>query len=49
MLPVGDDSCKMRVTLRAEVNVFMKAMVSKPLQQAVDGLADLLGNIPYGA
>ena len=49
LLPVGDDSCKMRVTLRAEVNVFMKAMVSKPLQQAVDGLADLLGNIPYGA
>ena len=43
LLPVGDDSCKMRVTLRAEVNVFMKAMVSKPLQQAVDGLADLLG------
>ena len=49
VLPVAEAESKMRVTLRAEVNVFMKAMVSKPLQQAVDGLADLLGNIPYGA
>lgn len=48
VLPVVDGGSKMRVTLGAEVNVFMKAMVSKPLQQAVDGIADLLASLPYG-
>ncbi len=48
VLPVADGGSKMRVTLGAEVNVFMKAMVSKPLQQAVDGIADLLASMPYG-
>lgn len=48
VLSVADGGSKMRVTLGAEVNVFMKAMVSKPLQQAVDGIADLLASLPYG-
>lgn len=48
VLPVADGGSKMRVTLGTEVNVFMKAMVSKPLQQAVDGIADLLASLPYG-
>ena len=48
VLPVADGGSKMRVTLGAEVNVFMKAMFSKPLQQAVDGIADLLASLPYG-
>lgn len=47
LLPVTPESCKMRVTLRAEVNMFMKAMVSKPLQQAVDSMAETLAHIPY--
>lgn len=47
LLPVTPGSCKMRVTLRAEVNMFMKAMVSKPLQQAVDSMAETLARIPY--
>lgn len=46
--PVAEAESKMRVTLGAEVNVFMKAMVSKPLQQAVDGIADMLASLPYG-
>lgn len=48
VLPVAESESKMRVTLGAEVNVFMKAMVSKPLQQAVDGIADMLASLPYG-
>lgn len=48
VLPVAEVESKMRVTLGAEVNVFMKAMVSKPLQQAVDGIADMLASLPYG-
>lgn len=37
----------MKVTIRAEVNAFMKAMVSKPLQEGVEKLADMLAMIPY--
>ena len=31
ILPVTDNEAKMKVTIRAEVNMFMKAMVSKPV------------------
>ena len=47
ILPVGEEQAKMRVTIRAEVNMFMKAMVSKPLQEGVEKLADMLAMIPY--
>ena len=47
ILPVTDDAAKMKVTIRAEVNMFMKAMVSKPLQEGVEKLADMLAVIPY--
>ena len=47
MLPVSDGQSKMKVTIRAEVNMFMKAMVSKPLQEGVEKLADMLSIIPY--
>ena len=42
LLPHGDYESKLRVTVGAEVNFFMKAMVAKPLQQAADGLANML-------
>ena len=32
----------MRVTVGAEVSLFMKPMVSKPLSQAAEGLAAIL-------
>ena len=47
ILPVGEEQAKMRVPIRAEVNMFMKAMVSKPLQEGVEKLADMLAMIPY--
>ena len=47
VLPVSDAEAKMKVTIRAEVNAFMKAMVSKPLQEGVEKLADMLALIPY--
>lgn len=47
MLPVSDEQSKMKVTIRAEVNMFMKAMVSKSLQEGVEKLADMLSAIPY--
>ena len=45
LLPHGEMESKMRVTVGAEVNFFMKGMVAKPLQQAADGLASMLSTI----
>lgn len=47
ILPVTEGEAKMKVTIRAEVNMFMKAMVSKPLQEGVEKLADMLAMLPY--
>ena len=47
ILPVTQEEAKMKVTIRAEVNMFMKAMVSKPLQEGVEKLADRLAMLPY--
>ena len=45
LLPHGDYESKLRVTVGAEVNFFMKGMVAKPLQQAADGLANMLSAV----
>ena len=45
LLPHGDMACKLRVTVGAEINFFMKGMVAKPLQQAAAGLANMLSAI----
>lgn len=47
ILPVTQEEAKMKVTIRAGVNMFMKAMVSKPLQEGVEKLADMLAMLPY--
>ena len=47
ILPVTQEEAKMKVTIRAEVNMFMKAMVSKPLQEGGEKLADMLAMLPY--
>ncbi len=47
MLPVEAEQSKLKVTIRAEVNMFMKSMVSKPLQEGVEKLAEMLSMIPY--
>lgn len=49
LLPTSDGFCKMKLTVRAELNMFIKAMVSKPLKEGVEKLADMLAMIPYGA
>lgn len=47
ILPEGEGAAKMKVTIRAEINMFMKAMVSKPLKEGVEKIADMLSLIPY--
>lgn len=46
LLPQGDQ-CAMRVTLRAELNFFIKQMVGKKLEEGTEGLARMLASIPY--
>jgi hypothetical protein len=48
ILPVTSDSCKMKLTIKAEISMFLKPMVSKPLNEGIEKLADILQNIPYG-
>ena len=47
LLPTSDTSCKMKLTIDAAVNMFIKAMVDKPLKEGVEKLADMLVMIPY--
>jgi len=47
ILPVNDQSSKMKVTVAADIPVFLKSMVSGPLQDGVDKVAEALSQIPY--
>lgn len=47
VLPMSENEAKMKLTIRAELNVFIKSMVSKPLQNGIEKLADTLAAIPY--
>ena len=47
VLPVTDGTSKMKVTVKAELNPFIKGMVSGPLQDGVEKIADALSQIPY--
>ncbi|MCM1311765.1 MAG: SRPBCC family protein [Bacteroides sp.] len=47
LLPVTETSCKMRLTIDASLSMFIKPMVSKPLTEGVNKLADMLAVIPY--
>lgn len=48
ILPVTAYESKMKCTIGAELNFFMKQMAKKPLQEGVEKLADMLAMIPYG-
>ncbi|HPR32332.1 MAG TPA: hypothetical protein PLK12_09560 [Prolixibacteraceae bacterium] len=47
LLPVTPYQCKMRLTLHAGLNMMMKMMVGKKLEEAVNKLADTLAMIPF--
>ena len=47
VLPVDENSAKMKVTVKAELNPFIKSMVEKPLQDGVEKIADALAQIHY--
>jgi len=39
---------KMRMTVRADLNPFIKGLVEKPMKEVVDKIADALAQLPYG-
>ena len=47
VLPVSDTESKMKVTVKADIPFMLKGMVSGPLQDGVEKIADALSQIPY--
>jgi carbon monoxide dehydrogenase subunit G len=47
VLPTGESSSKIKVTIDADLNFFMKQMVGPHLEKGVDKFADMLAMIPY--
>ncbi|MDR3309448.1 MAG: SRPBCC family protein [Tannerella sp.] len=44
---VAENDTRMKMTVRAELNAFLKPMVSKPLQEAVNRISDVIAQLPY--
>lgn len=42
LLPITDTSCKMKLTIKADLNPFVKGMISKPLKDGLEKLADAI-------
>ena len=47
VLPVSDTESKMKVTVKADIPFMLKGMVSGPLQDGVEKIADALSQIPF--
>ncbi len=44
---VAEMDTKMKLTIKANLSPFLKPMVSKPLQEGINKIAEILANIPY--
>ena len=47
VLPVNETTSKMKVTVKADIPFMLKGLVSGPLQDGVEKIADALSQIPY--
>lgn len=47
VLPVSTGGSKMRLTLKADLNMMMKMMIGKKLETGIDQFADMLASLPY--
>jgi len=43
----GEQETKMKLTIKAGLNPFIKPMISQPLQEGINQVADILAKIPY--
>jgi carbon monoxide dehydrogenase subunit G len=44
---IAEQDTKMKLTIKADLNPFIKPMLSKPLQEGINQIADVLAKIPY--
>lgn len=49
LLPVNDSSCKIKLTLHAELNPMIKMMVNKHLKTGIEKLVETMTMIPFSA
>ena len=49
ILPINETSCKIRLTFHAELNMMMKMMLGKKLQDGINQVADTLSQMPFGS
>lgn len=47
ILPVTESTSKLKLTIKADINPFMAAMVKKPMQEGIERIADALQMIKY--
>lgn len=47
LVPVTESECKIKLTIKAEINPFIKSMIQKPLQEGLEKMSDMLSKIPY--
>ncbi|CAK7017584.1 MAG: SRPBCC family protein [Petrimonas sp.] len=43
----AEKDTKMKITLRADLNPFIKGMVSKPLKEGLEKISDVIASLPY--
>ncbi len=43
----AEKDTKMKITIRSKINALMKGMVSKPLQEGIDKISDMIASLPY--
>lgn len=43
----AENETKLKLTIKADLNVFIKPMVSKPLQEGIGKIAEMLVTLPY--
>ncbi len=47
LTPLSEEMTSLTLTLEADVPIFARAMVAKPMTEGVEKIAELLSNIPY--
>lgn len=47
IVPATENECKIKLTIKAEINPFIKGMIQKPLQEGLEKVAETLANIHY--
>ena len=47
IVSTDQDSCKIKITVDADLNIFIAKMAEKPLTEAVEKLADMLAMLQY--